>query len=182
MALLPLSALAALQGATANSITEASGVILLPHTEFLFLKQSRDVISIFSLSCYACFWQTRRWGSRKWCTDRAVSFDRNCRQLDSRRVRWGQVGFDLLWATRWRGEWQRSTAWCEGALPCERGWHISASASTLALEHRKPSKIKSNNSSCWNHYYSLQDQTHPLSPFSISISNKPGHFHWSFGR
>lgn len=55
MALLPLSVPAPLQGTTANPITEAPGIILLPYTGFLPLKQSRDEISIFSLSCYASF-------------------------------------------------------------------------------------------------------------------------------
>lgn len=54
-ALLPLSVPAPLQAATANPITEAPGIILLPHIGFLSLKERRDEISIFSLSCYASF-------------------------------------------------------------------------------------------------------------------------------
>lgn len=49
---LSLSTPAALQGATANQIIEAPGIILLPHTVFLSLKQSGDEISNFSLPWY----------------------------------------------------------------------------------------------------------------------------------
>jgi len=49
--------------------------------------------------------------------DRAVSFDKNGHQPNSRSVRWGLGGSDLLRATGRRRGWQRSTTQREGALP-----------------------------------------------------------------